>query len=135
MKLNLDKNLRPDLSAKVAALINQHKWIIPTWLHTLSVSIGHGETDIVAKCHVDHEYRQATIQIFDRFATENNEFQESTIIHELIHIHTSPIIDYVKTTLDETIKDDTQRNLITQQLDRLHEGITCDLEYAIGRKI
>lgn len=45
--------------------------------------------DALAQAKVKFNYKEATIKIFDAFFDEDQNNQESTIIHELLHCHMS----------------------------------------------
>jgi hypothetical protein len=67
------------------------KKVIPflnLWHWEIHIRTGDDE-DNVGRCYSKFQYKKATIELYDRFWNENEDYQKTAIIHELLHCHFS----------------------------------------------
>lgn len=71
----------------------------------------------IAEIVVDKRYHEAVIKLTPKFFTRPTLYQESTILHELVHIIVDPVQDVLNTAVDKKI-------ITGRRCDDLTEGLT-----------
>jgi hypothetical protein len=68
--------------------------IIPDWLFELTVfGPGHASDDYLSSVTVRINYRSATLYVAAAFFNESYVSQRRILLHEICHLHTSPIME------------------------------------------
>jgi hypothetical protein len=108
--------------------------LLPRWLQSLQLAkVQQGDNDTIMEVVSSHPYRDARINIYDRFFAMKAEEQREVAIHEILHIHHEPVDDYARTRLIEYAKSQNEDLAITfdkEYTDRM-EGFVQDLSHLI----
>lgn len=114
--------------------VAQCAWIVPAWCHEVCVTWHPMITDRAADMESDFRYRRARLRICAQFMDQTGEERVNVIRHELLHISTSPIVDFAAETFKRLLHDDEQKQFLKSIQDTLverHEGCVEDLTRCI----
>lgn len=83
----------PELSAVVPPIVERWRWLIPGWLHSLTITTNTIETvNYQAKTAASYPYRWARITVDTNFLSEELDRERNkTIVHEIVHLVLWPI--------------------------------------------
>ncbi len=124
------------IKPKVSEILGNFSWIFPAWLQRLTVHYKPDDPDSSAFTSVAHDYRFANITICGYWVNETPDAQIEQIIHELIHIHFSPLKNYAVETVETLCggEDKKMFQIIKNELVSKNEQATQDFAYSIANK-
>jgi len=132
MRILFDPKVPTEVRAAVEPLLRKWEWLIPTWVHQLTVFWN--DKDSARICNLaEPEYRRAWIALLNGWLTNDPETRERDVVHELIHFSLEPIASFAETLIERTIPDEDSafRKWADEELRRVVEGCTVDLQNAI----
>jgi hypothetical protein len=120
----------------VRAAMQEAAFLIPAWCHDVVVTWHSAVGDRGADIEADVSYRRARLRICPQFIDQTAEERVSELRHELIHISTSPIVDYAMSAIRRLVPRDEREDALFKTLrDGLkerHEGCVQDLTRCIA---
>lgn len=110
------------------------EWLVPAWCAEVCITWHPMITDRVADMESDFKYRRARMRICAQFMDQDETERVKCLRHELLHIHTSVIVDYcaevIKCLLPEE-NDKPHYKTIMAGVSERHEGCVEDLTRCI----
>jgi hypothetical protein len=119
----------------VAGVVRKYESFLPRWVEHITVTIDTDEESI-AEIRVMEQYRRATITLGRNWATSfTNLDQEALILHELMHLYTTPVACMGKEAVRAFFPDEETpgTRLAWDAIDRACERATEDLAQMILR--
>ena len=110
----------------LAALLGLKDWDI-----TLSTSLS-GDDDYGTVAVTDGR-RRASIRLCEEFDSLTLREQEVTLIHELLHCHTAPVLAYLRATLPQAVgapAADAIYNAVDQHLEHAVDAVAVAVQEA-----
>ncbi len=107
--------------------------LIPEWCHEVIIkwdsdADNNSDETISAYVVTSYCYRNATIHLCPQFLSALPEVKQTIIQHELFHIVSQPLIEYVKDVVGIMTKDDkVLKKIIWHQISEKMESMTEDL--------
>lgn len=119
--------------AALADLFREIAPIIPAWCTWLRVEDLHGDRNNVAEISPMPEYRAAVVRLHAHFFLKPQHDRVLTLVHEIIHLATSPLIQpLMEIARGAMKKSDPLHDYHTDHLRRLEETVTEDLAVMIS---
>lgn len=131
-----DEDFPKLIKKEVEKLINETAWLIPLWLQKLYVGYKGNDEDSNAFNNTRKDYRFARIMICGNFLKNRAFEQKQTILHEILHIHNCPYLDYVDELIDLLCPESDApkfRESMQNELTRKAESMTEDVAFAIAK--
>ncbi len=120
----------PEIISAVQSALEPCTWLRPAWCHDVCVTWNPRISDCTASMESDFRYRRACLRICAQFMDQTEAERINVLRHELLHISTSPIVDYATETFKRLLQEDEQKQFlksIKDTLDERHEGCVEDL--------
>ncbi len=109
-------------------------WLVPAWCHDVCVTWNPMVNDRAADMESEFQYRRARLRICAQFLDQTEEERLNVLRHELIHISTSPMVDYAVEAFKKLLDGDEEKPLfkiLRDGLSERHEGCVEDLTRCI----
>lgn len=105
--------------------------VIPTWIHEVRLfQSSTNEVGTAASVSVDRSYRRVAIFIYDPFYAIPRQEQRRVLIHEVSHIYTRPLVEFVEENL-LTHAPDGARDALESLIEQIEESCTQDIVWAL----
>lgn len=135
MKINFLYFELPEEEEQIRQLIEQVKFLAPSWIMDLSISryISDEDNNAAAAVTNNHTYREAEILIYDKFFHTSVESRRRNLIHEFLHIRHSVVADWTRGSLLALVQEkapDAHPYMDKEYTQRI-EGYTQDMAYVI----
>lgn len=137
---HFDKSIPKEISKVLPVLFKQNAFLVPGWCHEVRVfwdsnpeEDGGYASDSPAYTHTNYEYRHAEVWICPTFLDHSDYDKEQIVKHELGHIITAPLVDYVHSIFGMLDLDETLEEVIKTELQRHTEAVTEDLTIALRK--
>lgn len=112
-------------------IFSRYEYLLPTWCHYVNVYWNADERDgALAWCDTKYEYRHAGITICPRWLDQTTEERERAVEHELNHLPTTPLVDWIRGVITRLVPKDSKSELQAELLEGLrvwNESATSDL--------
>lgn len=117
-------------------LLVKNDYLIPSWCNEVRIywdCAGDDNDGALAAAYVEtnYAYRYAAMYICPPFLSEELEDRDIRIKHELCHIVSSPLVSYVRDTVNILGKDENLSQLVSRESSEKVEAMTEDLSYII----
>ena len=130
-----NNEMQPQTKAVISLYLQKYKWLIPKWCQVLNVACWDASNDgVMATMKSDYAYRSAELCIYSQWLDRSEREQESTIVHELLHIHLAVMADFSRHTINHLCNENEAPKFnahLQEQLAIYHESITQDLAYCL----
>jgi hypothetical protein len=131
----------PDIvKPEVQKRIFPFEYLIPAWCSHVWIGWHEGDRDnqsSVADVTAHYDYRWASINIYASWLHQSEAFKTESLVHELMHISLSPLVDYSRETLKSLLPESEAplfRASVIEQV-RVHcESVTQDLTLIVLNK-
>jgi hypothetical protein len=124
-------DLPKHISKVVAPLVEQHRDLLPTWCHSLSIVMTNEPCR--AACESRPEYRGAQLQIGSLFMNDPDDERENTIVHEFIHVTLSPLDQLAYDLSPKHEQNQEAAEMAHEAIRRALEGVVSDFMRYMGR--
>ncbi len=125
-------NFPKEIQEEIARLVRRYAFYLPNWLHELHVYNDQFSSENAKACiKISHEYQQALLVIKDGFWEQDPYEQEQYLVHELSHIYTTEVHDFVGDIISSCVKDDGLRTVLIEQRRKINERLASTLAWAI----
>lgn len=121
----------PEVKPSIMAVVSRYEYLLPSWCHHVEVywnaEIG---DESIALCETKYEYRLASITIGPLWLDRDQEERERSIEHELAHIPSMPMFQWVHGVITRIVTKEQHSELQSELLESLRvwaESSTCDL--------
>jgi hypothetical protein len=115
----------------VEAIILRYDYLLPSWCHHVVVFWKADERDgDIAWCSSKYEYKFASITICPLWLDGDAEERERAIEHELNHIPTMPLADWIRGAITRLVPKECKPELQAELLESLriwNESVTSEL--------
>jgi hypothetical protein len=131
-----DKNFPEIARERSETILNEFSWLLPAWLQRLNVSYVGDDKESSAYITVEKDYRFACLRICGHWLSEDAKLQREQLVHELIHIHFSPLKNCAVGVIEILCggEDDKAFKIAKDELASKNEMATTDLAFAIANK-
>lgn len=117
--------------ATVRELFDGLERVIPTWIHEVRFfQSSPQEVGIAASVSVDRSYRRVAIFVYDPFYSIPREEQRRVLIHEVSHIYTRPLVEFVEENLLPNAPEGA-RGALESLIEQIEESCTQDIVWAL----
>lgn len=107
--------------------------VIPTWVHEVYVmQSSTNEVGVAASVNVDKSYLRVVIFIYDPFFAVPREQQRMILVHEVSHIYTRPMVEFVEENLLPHAPEGA-RDALASLVEQIEESCTQDIAWAMGK--
>lgn len=126
-----------EVRAAVEPILDRYRHLIPGWCRSLHVTYrdtGSEEGNILTT-GASPEYRHGWINILPAWLGETGESRERAIVHELIHLPLTPMVQMVEDLLTRLLDEGGApqfHGFAQEQWRRAFEGAVQDLAYSIA---
>ena len=127
-----------DLREQIHPFIEFYKWLIPTGIHRLFISIDHSRSDRAISTSVTSEYRFANMYFYPAWFTLPAHEKAIHVIHDLIHTANCPYSNFTDEVIHNLCPETENAKLNSYLLERSRvelEGQTQDLAQAIFQRV
>ena len=124
-RIDWSPSVPKEVAAIVAPMLDRWRCALPTWCHDLRILFD-TELEEPAETQPQMEYRFAEITIGPDWLTEDAVARENILLHEICHLLTAPLVDFVDDAL-EVEGDDALAAIVFR---RAYEGTVQDLTRA-----
>lgn len=134
-------SLKADIRDEVEYLVNKYAFMLPTWLHTLSVMGWQNETHLkeipyyTAEMSVTPEYRKATLMIYPKWREMDEDYHDSTIAHEFGHAIMGSVDAFVDNLIDNMENTDDVKAFLHEEYRKVTEGAVEDMAQAVHHRL
>lgn len=126
-----DATVPPELRSALQPLLDEFKYLVPTWCHTVNISNStEAKEEELACAQVLPEYRQAFICFSPLWIEAREDLRRDAVLHEILHISIEPMRQVLIDLLDSTYDDD-RAGAAHEQWRKAFEGTVCDLSRAL----
>lgn len=126
-----DKSFPETLKPVVEPILERYKLLLPHWMTELFVRYDSENVADTANAFTSKEYRWGYLTICSAFVEADD--LDGLLIHEIIHLHNLPFVNYVKEITETFVEDDNYKDLIMNEINRKMEAMTDDIAYAFQR--
>lgn len=131
-KFRFDPDIPDLVRYDIQGFFEPFESLIPVWCN--SVCIGFtgggchepGYINSVAITETHYQYRWARITVYGRWVDQTHRFKLEVASHELLHICTNPIKEWIEGVINHAVRP-KQRALLLEQLAMYNEMITEDI--------
>lgn len=128
--------------AAVEASMAGLEWLIPDWCTELILRWDSAPPDAPdgtagAACTTAcYEYRWACIRVYPSWLEGGPAERRQELVHELLHVFTAPLVEYVEKMADRLLKEDAPKfhATVREEIRERQEAATQDLSHAINRR-
>jgi hypothetical protein len=128
------KETKPAVERALAGL----EWLVPSWCHSLALRWDCSEdAHVCAETSTNVAYRWATIRIRPSWLSETDGERRATLVHELLHVATAPLIEAAGEIADRFVKEHAPAayDYAREQLSSANEAAVCDLTAIITARL
>lgn len=140
-KISFDDNFPKEVAKGLPELFNSNAYVIPGWCNAVLVTWDSEPTDengdlssIPAYTETHYEYRHATVYICPTFLDQIPSEKDRIVKHELGHIITAPLVDYINQALELLELEENVNSLIMHGVQQNMEAVTEDLTHVLISK-
>ena len=128
-----NESVQPEHQLEIDKYVQKVKWLIPGWCRKVKIGVEDApKTAVLAEVTTIPDYRYADVVIFTNWFNRKDSVKIQSIIHEFIHINTSPVSQFATEGL-ERFEDDNEMvvAVVVDELNSKDEQATEDLAMAI----
>lgn len=106
--------------------------VVPTWVHEVRLfQSSSNEVGVAASVSVDRAYLRVAIFIYDPFYGVPRDEQRRILIHEVSHIYTRPMVEFVEENLLPHAPEGA-RDALAGLIEQIEESCTQDIAWSLG---
>lgn len=132
--LGFDENIPSSMRKELIELFKTNAYIIPDWcsyVHVAWEAEPLDDSNNIVSCpaytSTEYPYRKAVVKICPSFIDEDDFGKDHIVKHELGHIITSPLVDYIENVLGMLDLEESTESIIKDSLQTYSEAVTQDL--------
>lgn len=135
MKIEFDGTF-PDDSREIAlTMIRDTEWLLPNWVEQLIVDFVGPLDNRSMSATISEEYRRVRLSVHPEWLIADLPTRRADLRHEFLHVNIEPLYRAGHQAI-ELLNDAPQLQRWAREELRLGvERATCDLEFALGRKV
>lgn len=136
MRILWNENIQPDHKVEIEKCLHQLEWLVPKWVQEIAVNMWNGdEAEKMLSVEASYAYRFVRLNVYTNWLNQGPEDKFRQMVHEILHIPLTTIVDYAHEALKTTLEGSPQGAVILNELDARHESATQDLAHAICEKV
>ena len=109
---------------------------LPGWIHCLYIMWSPSRNGEAAEVLTNWQYRDARITITELWMLLGRADRRTTMVHEIMHMYTAPLADYVIEIMDKVLGDDKRLlDIVHTEMTTRNEIATQELTRAFNRYV
>lgn len=130
-----------EIKSSIEGDLKKILWLAPDWLSNIYLRFevsNEDDPDTYAAIHTNYPYRSITIFIYGRWINQEPGERLRTLLHEMLHVHTGVVQDYMEAALSKIAPASEYpalNGIVMEELKNKSEASTEDLANVIYRKL
>lgn len=135
VRVEFDGAFPEDSRELLLAMIRDTEWLLPSWVENLIVDFMGPLDNRSMSATISEEYRRVRLTVHPEWLIADMPMRRSDLRHEFIHINIEPIYRAGAQAIDLLSESPQLHKWAREELRLGVERATCDLEYALARRV